>query len=112
MKGVDDKAFNSLDPTKSYEYSGGLVALDYAGMFNNRLVASAMYNWISTPSYSPERSDNSERDVNAYSFLLRYYLGDLSAVNIAIHAEYTYRVTGNQTKTKENIFALALDFAL
>jgi hypothetical protein len=50
--------------------------------------------------------------VNAYSFLLRYYLGDLSAVNIAIHAEYTYRMTGNHTKMKENIFALALDFAL
>jgi len=113
MKGVDDKAFNSQDQTKSYEYNGGLIELDYAGLFNNRLVASAMYNWINTPSYNnPERSDSFDGDVNAYSFLLRYYLGDLSAVNIAVHAEYTYRVTGSQTKIKENIFALALDFAL
>lgn len=113
MKGMDDKAFNTKDPTKSYEYNGGLIALDYAGMFNNRLVASAMFNWISTPSFSsPERAEYYAGDVNAYSFLLRYYLGDLSAVNIAIHAEYTYRVTGDHNKMKENIFALALDFAL
>jgi hypothetical protein len=113
MKGVDDKAFNSLDPSKSYEYSGGIIALDYAGLFNNRLVASAMYNWRNTPSFNlPERSGHSESDVNAYSLLVRYYLGDLSAINIAIHAEYTYRVTGYDTKFKENIFALALDFAL
>jgi len=43
---------------------------------------------------------------------LRYYLGHWSAVNIAMHLEYTYRVTGKEDKFNENMFILALDFAL
>lgn len=100
--GLDNKALNALDSTKNYKFNGGFVELNYAGLLNNRLIASAMYNWVRPPSY------NSDSEVNAYSALLRYYLGNWSAINVAIHAEYTYRKTGNN---KENLFALALDFA-
>jgi hypothetical protein len=106
MKGTDDKAFNTLEPTMKYNYSGGFVELDYAGMLNNRLVASAIYNWITPPSY------DSGREINAYSVLLRYYLGHWSAVNIAMHMEYTNRVTGVENKSNENMFLLGLDFAM
>ncbi len=106
MKGIDDKAFNALEPTENYNYSGGFVELDWAGMFNDRLVASTVYNWIMPPSY------DSGRDLKAYSVLLRYYLGHWSALNIAFHAEYTYRVTGKAVKLNENMFILGLDFAL
>jgi hypothetical protein len=106
MKGIDDKAFNTLEPTKNYNYNGGFVELNYAGMLNNRLIASAVYNWIMPPSY------DSGRDLKAYSVLLRYYLGHWSAVNIAMHTEYTYRVTGNAVKLNENMFILGLDLAL
>jgi hypothetical protein len=106
MKGIDDKAFNTLEPAEKYNYSGGFVELDWAGMFNDRLVASAVYNWIMPPSY------DSGRDLKAYSVLLRYYMGHWSAVNIAVHAEYTYRVTGKAVKLNENMFILGLDFAL
>ena len=106
MNGVDDKAFNTLEPTKNYNYSGGFVELDYAGMLNNRLVASGIYNWIKPPSY------DSGRDLSSYSVLLRYYLGHWSAVNIAMHAEYTYRVTGKAIRLNENMFIFGLDFAL
>ena len=103
--GSDNKALNTLDATKNYRFNGGFVELNYAGLLNNRLIASAMYNWVRPPSY------DSDSEVNAYSALFRYYLGDWSAINIAIHAEYTHRVTGSATKYKENLFALALDFA-
>ena len=102
--GSDDKALNAIDATENYKFNGGFVELNYAGLLNSRLIASAMYNWVKPPSY------DSGGDVNAYSALVRYYLGDWSAVNIAIHAEYTYRITG-AAENKENLFALALDFA-
>jgi hypothetical protein len=103
--GSDDKAFNTLDPTVNYKYYGGFIELDYVGMLNNKLVTSVMYNWIQPPDY------DAEREFKAYSALCRYYLGDWSAVNVCIHAEYTHRVTGKNSKLQENIFALALDFA-
>ena len=106
MKGVDDEAFNTLEPTKDYNYNGGFVELDYAGMLNNRLVASGIYNWMMPPSY------DSGRDLKAYSVLLRYYLGHWSAVNISMHSEYTYRVTGKEDKFNESMFIIGLDFAL
>jgi hypothetical protein len=106
MQGIDDKAFNILEPTKDYQYSGGFVELDYTAMFNNRLVVSALYNWIKPPSYDPGHQ------LNSYSVLLRYYLGHWTAVNITVHAEYTYRVTGKEDKLNENMFIFALDFAL
>lgn len=106
MQGVDDKVFNTLEPTQNYLYSGGFIGLDYAGMLNNRLVLSAMYNWIRPPSY------DSGRECNAYSFLLRYYLGQWSALNISMHAEFTHRVTGKVDKLGENLIVFALDFAL
>ncbi len=105
MQGVDDKAFNQKDPTKNYEYSGGLIELDYAGTLDNRLVASVLYNWTSSPSEYPDNQ------INAYSALARYYLGDWSAVNVALHAEFTHRQVGKANKLKENIFLVALDFA-
>ena len=42
-------------PTKDYEYDGGFVELDYAGLWNNRLVASALYNWVAPPTYDDEK---------------------------------------------------------
>jgi hypothetical protein len=104
MKGADDKSLNNLDPTKKYEYTGGFAQLDWAGLMNNRLVASLMYNWVQPPSY------DSKNQVNAYSALVRYYLGDWSAVNIAVHAEYTFKRTGKDHPIDENLFALILDF--
>ncbi len=105
MIGNDNKAFNSMNPTVDYKYNGGFVEIDYAGLFNNRLVPSIMFNWITPPSY------NSDRGINAYSALLRYYLGDWSAVNIAMHFEYTHREIGKTNKVKDDLLALALDFA-
>jgi hypothetical protein len=64
-----------------------------------------MYNWIQPPDY------DSDREFKSYSALCRYYLGDWSAVNVSLHAEFTHRITGNASKLEENIFALALDFA-
>ncbi len=104
MTGSDDKALNALDQTQSYNYTGGFAELNWAGLLDNRLVASVMYNWVRPPSLDQERS------VNAYSFLLRYYLGDWSAVNVALHAEYTFRQTGKENTIDENQFALILDF--
>jgi hypothetical protein len=106
MKGIDDKAFNNSSPTEKYSYSGGFIGLDYAGMLNNRLVASGMFNWITPPSY------NSVKELKSYSLLLRYYLGHWSAVNVSLHTEYTYRVTGKTDQSWENIFMFGLDFAL
>jgi hypothetical protein len=103
--GSDDKAFNTLDPAVNYKYNGGFIELDYVGLCNNKLVASVMYNWISPPDY------DSDREFKAYSALCRYYLGDWSAVNVSLHAEYTHRVTGKTSELQENIFALALDLA-
>jgi hypothetical protein len=103
--GSDDKAFNTLSPTINYKYNGGFIELDYVGLLNNKLVASVMYNWIQPPDY------DSESEFKSYSALCRYYLGDWSAVNVSLHAEYTHRITGKTSKLQENIFALALDFA-
>jgi hypothetical protein len=105
MYGIDDKAFNTIESAEDYKYSGGLVELDYAGLFNDRLIASLMFNWITPPTY------NTDRQINAYSALVRYYIGDWTAVNIAMHLEYTYRETGKENKFKENLVAVALDFA-
>jgi len=105
MKGVDDKSINVLTPTKDYEFDGGLAELDYAGLKNNRLIASVLYNWVSTPSY------DCDREVKAYSGVLRYYFGDWTAVNVALHAEYTHRETGETDPLKESVYALVVDFA-
>jgi hypothetical protein len=105
MLGSDDKSLNVRDNPEDYKYSGGFVELDYAGLLNNRMVVSTMYNWVTPPS------KDAEREVSACSGLLRYYLGDWTSVNIAAHLEYTYRVTGKTDKFKENLAAIALDFA-
>jgi hypothetical protein len=69
------------------------------------MVVTLLYNWVSPPSY------DAERKVSAYSALVRYYLGDWSAVNVGLHAEYTYRQSGDRTKLKEHFVAVAVDFA-
>jgi hypothetical protein len=104
MQGVDDKAFNTYDPSKDYTYTGGFAQLDWAGFLNNRLIASVLYNWVRPPC--PDESSTS----NAYSALLRYYLGDWTAVNSALHAEYTHKQTGKTNVFKENIFTVLVDF--
>jgi hypothetical protein len=107
VRGLDDKAFNAIDETKNYEYDGGFVELDYAGLWNNRLVASALYNWVKPPEY-----DNESATINAYSALVRYYLGDWTAVNVALHGEYTYRKwEAGETTVAENIYSMLVDFA-
>jgi len=104
MQGKDNKAFNNLDSTKDYKYNGGFVELDYAALPNNRLLISAMYNMVHPPSY-----DESNR-INAFSGLIRYYLGDWTAVNVALHAEYTHREVGKDQPSKEDIFLFLVDF--
>jgi hypothetical protein len=68
-------------------------------------VTSLLYNWVSPPSY------DDDREVKAYSGLVRYYLGDWAAVNVALHGEYTYRETGCSDPVKENLASLMVDFA-
>jgi hypothetical protein len=104
LHGADNKALNSLDTTVDYKYTGGFVELDYVTLWNNRLLLSAMYNWVSPPSY-----DNNNK-ISAVSALARYYLGDWIAVNVALHAEYTHRQTGKDNPFKEDIFAMLVDF--
>jgi hypothetical protein len=102
--GSDDSAFNEIDPTASYDFWGGIAELDWAGLANNRLVGSLMYNWVRPPDY------NSFLQVDAYSALARYYLGSWSAVNVALHAEYTHRKVGSESPIKDDLFTLLLDF--
>ncbi len=104
LRGSDDSAFNQIDPTRNYAFWGGVVELDWAGLANNRLVGSLMYNWVRPPGY------NSVNRVNSYSGLVRYYLGSWSAVNVALHAEYTHRTLGSALPLKENLFTLLMDF--
>jgi hypothetical protein len=104
MAGVNDKAFNNFDTTKSYKYTGGFAQLDCAALFNNRLIASVLYNWVTPPFYDDSRT------INAYSALVRYYLGDWTAVNVALHAEFTHKRTGKTDPLKENLFSLLVDF--
>jgi hypothetical protein len=105
MIASDDEALNKEFFEEAYKYNGGFVELDYTGLFNDKLVASAMYNWVKPPDFDPEN------EISAVSGLLRYYLGDRVAVNTAIHAEYTHRTIGSETKTSEDVIAVALDFA-
>lgn len=105
MQGVDDKALNPLDPAEDYEFNGGLVELDWAGLYNNRMVASAMVNWVNPPC------GDDDKQVLAYSGAVRYYLGDWTAINVALHAEYLHREIGQENPFKDDIVALMLDFA-
>jgi hypothetical protein len=105
MKGTNDKDLSPLGPAEDYEYDGGFAQLDCACLPNNRLVTSVLYNWVAPPSY------DDDREVKAYSGLVRYYLGDWSAVNVALHGEYTYRETGCNDPLKENLVSLMVDFA-
>lgn len=105
MAGRDDQKLNRLDASQAYSYTGGLVQLDWATLANNRLVASALYNWVTPPDYDLGKK------VNAVALLARYYLGNWSAVNIALHAEFQHKQTGESRKVTENQGALMLDFA-
>jgi hypothetical protein len=103
MHGQDDKKLNPDDTTVGYEFTGGFVRLDWAGLPNNRLVASAMFNWVNYPStlVTPGL-------IRSGSWLVRYYLGDWTAVNIALHAEYTYREVVEEGE--DHTAALFIDF--
>lgn len=104
LQGQDNKASNSADTTKNYKYNGGFVELDYAGLLNNRVTASVLYNWVSPPK------ENEEQKIAAYSALVRYYLGDWTAANIALHGEYSHKEVGKTEKAKADLFALMIDF--
>jgi hypothetical protein len=103
--GEDNKAFNIVDLTRNYSFWGGVAQLDWAGLPDNRLVGSLMYNWVRPPGY-----DFANDKVDAYSALVRYYLGSWSAVNVAIHAEFTHRVTRPVHPLRDNLITLLLDF--
>jgi hypothetical protein len=105
MRGEDDKAFNAVAPSEAYAYTGWLAKLDYAALMNNRLVASVMVNRVSPPEA------DAERQLTAVSGLVRYYLGDWSAVNVALHAEVARRTMGKEDKTTDMLYSLLLDFA-
>lgn len=104
MRGFDNK---KLVPgaAKNYIYTGGLAQLDWAGLLNNRVIGSLLFSWVTPPDFDKESR------VAAYSVLLRYYLGDWSAVNVALHAEYTHREVGKVDKVKSDNLALLTDFA-
>jgi hypothetical protein len=105
MYGVDNKDLNPEKPAvKDYKYSGGFVRADYAATANNRLITSAMFNWVTPPT------EYKEDKISAFSLLARYYLGDWTAVNVALHGEYTYRQVGSDTKVKQHDFAALIDF--
>lgn len=104
MSGSDDEALNTLQAGENYNFTGGFAQLDWAGLLNNRVIASVMYNWVRPPSY------DSGRQIDAYSALVRYYLGDWSAVNVALHAEYTFKRTGKDNPIDEHLVTMILDF--
>jgi hypothetical protein len=104
FQAIDDMAFNELEPTLDYKFWGGIIQLDWAGLPNNRLVGSVMFNWVEPPDY------DAARQVRALSGLVRYYLGSWYAVNVALHAEITHREIGAVTPFKDNLFTLLLDF--
>jgi hypothetical protein len=107
FRGVDNRDFNELDPERDYVFWGGFAQLDWAALANNRLVASVMFNWVRPPWY------DADHRVNAYSALVRYYLGSWSAVNVALHGEYTHRKQGvdNSVNLQEgDLFTMLLDF--
>jgi hypothetical protein len=103
FRAVDDKAF-SVPPTENYKFWGGVIELDWAGLANNRLVGSLMYNWVRPPSW------DFTNKINAYSALMRYYFGSWWAVNVALHAEYTHRAVGTTNPVKDDLITLLLDF--
>jgi hypothetical protein len=103
IMGNDDKAFNTIDSTQDYKYTGGFVQLDWAG-FDNRLIISGLFNWIQPPS------NDKKRTYNAISGLVRYYLGSWTAVNVSIHAEFTHRIFGTTNTTEDNMFTMMVDF--
>ena len=96
MKGIDDKDME-YGRTEDFEYDGAFVELDVATLANNRLVLSGLYNWI-----KPTAGDS----YTSYSALARCYLGDWTAVNVALHAEYTQEGSDFDTDT----FAMLVDF--
>jgi hypothetical protein len=105
MTGADNKQLNTFDATKDYEFTGGLAELNWAGFMNDRVILSLLYNWVRPPSY------DAQRKIDAYTAMVRYYLGDWSAVNVGLHAEYTFRRTGETPRVDEHLVAFVVDFA-
>jgi hypothetical protein len=105
MYGVDNRELTGWVYADDYSFTGGFVRLDWASLMNNRLVTSAMFNWVTPPA------EDDVNTVRAFSTLVRYYLGDWTAVNIALHGEYTYRQVGAHNPDKQHRFAALLDFA-
>jgi len=104
MYGSDDKKLNPYR-AEAYDFTGGFARLDWAGLMNNRLVLSAMYNWVRPPDYDAE-----QQPVDAGTGLARYYFGDWTAVNVALHMEYTYREIGRTDEVKDHEIAMLVDF--
>ncbi len=104
LQGSDNREFNNINTSLNYKYNGGFAELDYVGLVNNRLLLSAMFNWVRPPFYDQDKK------ISAFSALVRYYLGDWTAVNVALHAEYTHRQTDKDNPVKEDNLLLLVDF--
>lgn len=103
MRGSDSK--ESLASTMDYRSWSGFIQLDWAGLLNNRLVLSTLYNWVQPPDFDKEQK------FSTLSALARYYLGSWQAVNISLHAEYSHRRWPNTPELDDDLFSLLLDFA-
>jgi hypothetical protein len=104
MYGADDNGLNPFSVSEDYIFWGGFARLDWAGLLNNRLISSIMFNWVQPPEYDEGRR------IRAYSALVRYYLGDWTAVNVALHLEYTYREEGDFESGKTHDLTALIDF--
>jgi len=104
MYGQDDQKLNPLD-SSDYVFRGGFARVDWAGLWNNRLVVSGMYNWVRPPCYDDDRPP-----MDVTSALVRYYLGDWTAVNVALHLEYSYRDIGGIHPESGHALAALVDF--
>ena len=109
MYGADDKKLNPYDSSE-YVLQGGFARLDWAGLMNNRLVVSGLFNWVRRPC-----EDSVLPSIDAGAGLVRYYLGDWMAVNVAIHFEYAYREfsyekADRKYKQHDQTFAALIDF--
>jgi hypothetical protein len=104
IMGGDDKVFNEADSTQNYNFTGGFVQLDWAGLMDNRIIVSGLFNWIQPPSYDKSRT------YKAMSGLIRYYLGSWTSVNVALHAEFTHRIFGSENTISDDMVTLLVDF--
>jgi hypothetical protein len=82
-----------------------LAEVNWAGWKNNLVNVSVMHNRVRSPSY------DAGREIDRYTAIVRCYLWDWSALNVGLHAEYTYRERGEKNIRKEHLVAMTVDSA-